>query len=236
MKVAVIVPWHDENDVHRYRAAGWVKERYEAVHPDWRWTWGIDQLAYQRPFSRTRAILDGVRKTDADVLVISDADVWSDGTAEAVLALTRQGSGWTVPHHLVHRLSRESTEQVYAGADWRGLELSQDNPQDSRPYVGHEAGTLLVVSRAAFGMAPPDPRFEGWGSEDQAWADALHVMCGAPWRGAADLVHLWHPAQPRLDRVVGNRENAQLANRYRRARESRFGEMRELIAEGVASR
>jgi hypothetical protein len=176
-------------------------------------------------FSRTQAILDARARTDADVLVIADADVFADPQPLTDWAITH---GWAVPG-ILHRLSEDSTRLVLAGDDWRGLPLSTDNPQDSKPYRVHEAGTLLAVTAEAFDLAPPDPRFVGWGQEDDAWAAALRTLVGPPARTGVDVVHLWHPPEPRKSRVVGNDANRALARRYQTARSR--GLMRTLIAE-----
>lgn len=209
--VAVLVPWTDRCH-YRWRAWEWVRHRYEARHPDWQIITGTTDV---EGFSRTQAILDARRQTDADVFVIADADVWVDDLTTAVTEATT--TGWAIPHLLIHRLSEASSERVLHGAEWRGQGLSQDNPQDSHPYRGHEAGTLLVTTADAFDTAPPDPRFVGWGSEDAAWACALRTLVGAPWRGTEDLVHIWHPAEPRQTRIVGNQANRALLRRYRNA-------------------
>lgn len=211
MTVAVVALW-SPGCPHRERNWDWLKAKLEAAHPDWPIVVGEH---HGKLYSRTQAMLDGARKTDADVLVFTDADVWTDGLPAAVDHVG--DTGWSVPHRLIHRLSADSTEQVLAGHDWRGLPLSTDNAQDARPYRGHEGGTLLVVTRGAFQIAPPDPRFVGWGSEDDALALALRTLVGEPWRGTDDLVHLWHPPQERRSRVVGTSGNKKLLERYRRA-------------------
>jgi hypothetical protein len=225
VKVSVLAPF-TPGCPHREDAWAYVLGRYTAEHPDWEIVVGRSPGSL---YSRTAAILDAASRASGDVLVVADADVWCDPAEAATKAL---GSGWAIPHRLIHRLSPESTEQVYAGADWRTLPLSQDNAQDRRPYVGNEAGTLLVLTRSAFEAAPPDPRFAGWGQEDEAWALALRTLIGKAWRGTADLVHFWHPPQERLDRIRGNQENQALLRRYRQAA-SRPSRMRPLVAEAA---
>lgn len=224
MTVAVLVPWKP-GCPWREKAWTWVQGRYAEQHPDWELITGTTDVD---GFSRTQAILDARSKTDADVLVIADADVWTDGLPAAVDHVS--SNGWAIPHLLIHRLAESSTLRVLGGAEWHGQQLSTDNPQDSRPYRGHEAGTLLVIEADAFDIAPPDPRFVGWGQEDDAWAIALRTVIGSPWRGNADLVHLWHPAEPRRNRVTGNDENRALLRRYQQANHRRE-QMADLIEE-----
>lgn len=215
MTVAVLVPFKP-GCPWREKAWTWVQGRYADQHPEWELITGTTDVD---GFSRTQAILDARSKTDADIFVISDADVWTAGLAEAVAHADE--TGWAIPHLLIHRLAESSTLRVLGGAEWRGQQLSTDNPQDSRPYRGHEAGTLLVMTADAFDGAPPDPRFVGWGQEDDAWAITLRTLRGSPWRGKADLVHLWHPAEPRQTRVTGNDANKALLRRYQRANRRR---------------
>lgn len=223
MTVAVLVPFGGSCP-YRAQAWEWVQAKYATEHPDWELVTGTTAVD---GFSRTQAILDARSRTDADVLVVADADVWCDPQPAVEQVPDR---GWAIPQLLIHRLSEGSTQRVIHGADWRGQPLSTDNHQDSKPYRGREAGTLLVLTAAAFDLAPPDPRFVRWGAEDTAWALALHALVGKPWRGTDHLVHLWHPAEPRQNRVVGNEANQALLQRYRLARH-RPERMRTLIEE-----
>lgn len=211
--ISVLVPWR-AGDPYRERAWAFIQACYKAVHPDWELVTGE---CAEGPFNRAEAILNAAEKASGHAFVIADADVWCDPQP----AVEHVGSfGWAIPHLMIHRLSEQGTNQVHAGADWRGQPLSSDNPQDSRPYKGHETGTLFVILRDVLNDVPPDRRFVGWGQEDDAWAAALNTLVGKPWRGTDDLVHLWHPAQPRQSRIVGNEQSKALLHRYRSARRS----------------
>lgn len=228
MKVSVLIPF-TPGCPHREAAFEWVFRWYSLVLPEWEMILGASP---DGPYSRSSAILDAAASATGDVLVVADADVWCDPHAAVLAAL---GSGWAVPHRLIHRLSRRSTDLVLDGEDWRGLPLSEDNEQDRLPYPGNDTGTMVVLTRSAFEAAPPDPRFAGWGQEDEAWGMALRTLVGRPWRGTEDLVHLWHPPQERISRRIGNRGNLALLRRYQQAKD-RPSRMRPLVAEarGVA--
>lgn len=223
MTVAVVVPWAG-GCPHREAAWSWVSDRYAALGLP-----VIEGVSTDTPFSRSQAILDGASRTDADVLVIADADVWIDDLSPAIHEA--RAHGWSVPHRLIHRLSGSSTTEVLAGADWHGLPLSTDNRQDCKPYKGNETGTLVVLTRDVLEHVPPDPRFVGWGQEDEAWGVALRTLIGKPWRGDADLVHLWHPPAERLNRKIGSPASKQLARRYLAARNTPDA-MAALVEEG----
>lgn len=225
--VAVVFPWR-KGCPYREAAFTWVRDQYRAAHPDWDLVVGL--CADDRPFNRSEAIMDGARRTTAGVIVVADSDVWCDGVGDAVAHV--EASGWAIPHWYIHRLSRESTSKVLAGEDWHGLPLSHDNKQDSRPYRGNESGTLTVFTRDLLFDVPYDRRFVGWGQEDDAHATALRSLAGKAWRARHDLVHLWHPPQPRKSRAVGTPENFALLRRYRAASRNP-DQLRELIAEGA---
>ena len=223
MSVGLLIPWRGGCE-HREKALEWVLDRYLEVLPDAEVTFGS---CADGPFNRSQATLVAASWNSADVFVVTDGDVFCDPT----LAIGNLGaSGWAVPHKLIHRLSQESTEKVLAGADWRDLPLSTDNPQDRRPYKGNETGTLYVIRRELLFDVPPDVRFVGWGQEDQAHRYALRTLAGKPWRGTDDLVHLWHPPQERQNRRVGNPTSLALLGRYRKA-DRRPEPMRALIEE-----
>jgi len=75
----------------------------------------------------------------------------------------------------------------------------------------------MALRRDLYEQVPIDPRFVGWGQEDQAWHLALRRIAGMGVRGRADLWHLWHPPQPRLSRQTGSETSAELLHRYQRA-------------------
>lgn len=207
MSVAVLIPWRG-GDPYRERAWEYVRSFYAEHHPDWQ---VVEAPAPEGPWRKGAAVNPAVEGSDAEIIVQADADCFTEGLVDAVRAI-EDGVGWAVPHALVHRLSAEGTAAVFAGNDWRGQKLVQ------RPYQGFLGGGILVARREVFEAVPLDPRFEGWGSEDESHALALNALFGRPWRGTADLVHLFHPPQERESRRRGSRESWALRRRYFGAR------------------
>lgn len=213
--VAVVIPWR-AGCAHRERAAEWVLSRYTWNHPDWLITIGVHDNG---PWCKAAAVADALDRTDADTLVIADADVWCDELEHAV----NRCETWAVPHRLVHRLDLAATRQLF--------DTGTSGPSRAeRPYTGHLGGGITIVRRDIYTDCPLDPRFAGWGQEDDAWAHALRTIHGEPWRGGADLIHLWHPPQPRRTRSIGNKAGHALIRRYRAA-SRKPAQMRQLIAE-----
>lgn len=204
--VSVIIPWAP-GCAHRERALGWVRERWEET--------GHQVLLGQledEAWCKARAVAAALPNASGDVLVVADADCWTDGWAEAVDAVTA-GAPWAIPHGKVHRLSEAATARVLAGEP-----PSERMPHAQAPYQGMAGGGMVVLRRDLYEQVPLDGRFAGWGQEDESWALALHRMAGRPWRGRAPLWHLYHPPQERMSRRWGSPEGRELALRYRRAR------------------
>lgn len=221
MSIAVIVPWRGGCPA-RERAWKWVRGRYADRHPDWEI---IEARAPEGPWVKALAVSPAIDACAAEIVIVSDADVWTDGLQRAVDAIVA-GAPWAMPHDKVRRLTDGSAAAVLNGRDPRRLPLA-------RPaYTGVFGGGVVVACRATLLEIPMDPRFVGWGREDQAHAMALHYLAGPEWRGHADLMHLWHPPQerPSPNPKRGNAASEALLKRYRDARSSR-AQMEALIEE-----
>lgn len=208
----VVVPWRPSPERERLWAflrLRWEAAGYEVVEgscPD------------DGPWCKAAAVADGISRATADLLVVADADVWCDGVPAAVAAVAAGEARWAIPHHLVKRLTASATDEVLASGAWPTVRNAFTYAD--RPYIGHPGGGIVVLTRAAWDAAPIDPRFLGWGQEDNSWALALRILCGREWRGVEDLWHLWHAPQPRMNRTTGSSAGAALYRRYWGARNS----------------
>ncbi|WP_067226624.1 hypothetical protein [Streptomyces sp. NBRC 109706] len=203
MSVTVVIPWHP-GCPHREAALGWVLARWRAA--------GYEPLlgrAPAGPWRKAAAVADGLRRAAGGVLVVADADVWTDGIGEAIDAVAGRAP-WAIPHGPVRRLTRVATDAVLSGGPL-------DGPLEQPPYRGFEGGGIVALRRDLYNKVPLDRRFAGWGQEDEAWALALRTLAGPPWRGDAPLWHLWHPPQARDSRRWGSANSRALYRRYRRA-------------------
>jgi hypothetical protein len=210
--VAFLIPWRP-GDAHR--EAAWRQLR--ARHLELGRT-VIQGTHIEGPWCKAAAIANALQRTDADQLVVHDADVWCDGVDDAIGALD-DCTRWAIPHGKVYRLAEGQMEpSIERGA------LAQP------PYPGWAGGGIVVIDRTAYESCPLDPRHLGWGQEDASWALALTALHGLPWRGDTPLFHWWHPPQPRRSRTVGSPEGAALHKRYTRSAKSRR-QMLELIEE-----
>lgn len=201
--VSVLVPWRPTPE----REAVWsfLRRRWAAEYPDWQ---VVEGDCGDGPWCKAAAVADALSRAEHDLLVIADADVWCDGIGDAVAALARAAALWAIPHTRVLRLTEQAT-QVAIADGWPPLLRF-----DQRPYRGYAGGGMTVLSRTWYERIPLDPRFVGWGHEDEAWASALYCLRGRPWRGLSDLWHLWHPPQQRTSRAAGSPASVELSGRY----------------------
>lgn len=202
---------------HRERALDWVLR--QLPYP-------VKIAAGGEPFVKARAVMPAVAACPDDVVVVHDADVWTEGLESAVMAVACGAATWAVPHKKVYRLSQKGTEAVLVGEDWQG------QPLEREPYRGLFGGGVVVAHRDTLLAVPLDARFVGWGNEDESWGVALATLAGKPWRGTAPLVHLYHPLAPKDGVRWGSKESQDLFWRYSVARRNPAA-MRELL-EGAA--
>lgn len=211
--VSVIVPFRHGVCVHRERAWTWLRAWWARSFPEWEIVVRSDDPA--GPWRKAVAVDGGVRRSRGEILVIADADVFSEGVSAAVEGVAA-GAPWAVPHFQVCRLSEASTSRVLAGEEL-GAVISDPGPFAKPPYRGMAGGGLAVIPRSAWGIAPMDPRFADCGAEDECWGYAMTTLVGPPVRMEPPLFHLWHPPQSRHGQPRHGGINGELRLRYARA-------------------
>lgn len=214
VRTEVIVPFAGQCR-HRARALEFTRRRYP---------WPVRVCFTGLPFSKGEAVNPAVHRSDADIIVLADADCATDGLPAAVKAVM-DGAPWAIPHRQVLRLTEASTKRYVTSGEVA-------HPFDRRPYRGMAGGGFVVAPRETLLDVPLDSRYVAWGQEDESHALALRTLVGEPWRGDSDLIHLWHPPEPRLSRRKGSRESWRLYIRYRNAAGNPVA-MRQLIEEAA---
>jgi hypothetical protein len=201
----VAIPWQGSCP-HRCAALSWVLRQWSDT--DYRINVGTSG---EDTWVKARAVDVAIAGVQTDVLIVADADVWTTGVGEAVDAV-RAGAPWAIPHDMLYRLTPGATARVLAGEP-----PSTALPTVEPPYGGRPGGGVVVLRRDVYEQCPIDPRFRGWGHEDEAWALALTALFGEPVRLDHPMWHLWHPPQPRISRGLGSAESEQLYRRYSKA-------------------
>jgi hypothetical protein len=213
--VSVVIPWR-EGCPHREAALRWLQDR---LHYPWTTAECLGE------WNKGLAVMPAVRlNKHVEVIVMHDADVWCRNLRTAVLAVVSGAAEWAVPHQVVRRLDQVSTSRVLGGE-----EPNDRMSLDEQPYDGMLGGGIVVAHRDTILDTPIDDRFRGWGQEDQSWGMALRTLHGAPWRGDADLYHLWHPPAERWTRHRGSPENWKLQVQYNDAKFKGPEAMRQLL-------
>jgi hypothetical protein len=224
----VAVPWA-RTASEREAALGWVVRQWASIgYVGLRLGLGLtDDGQWCKAFG----VANAIRDQPGDILVVTDADVWCDGVVEAIQRV-RDGAPWAIPHIKVRRLNPEATTDVLAGREpHEGMLLAhQVEPSlAGYPHPGAMGGGIVVCRRDVYDACPLDPRFVGWGQEDESWGMALQCLYGPPVRLKHDLWHLWHP--PADPQRQGNPAGHALYRRYQKAKR-RPEQMRALIDEG----
>lgn len=221
MSAAVVVPWRDIGCEYRARALVFVIARLAPL--GWPVVIGRHETG---AWCKAQAVSDALAQTQAAVLIVHDADVWTDGLPEAVQRV-QEGAKWAVPHRGLSRLDEAATARFMEGDTNGRLTLAE------RPYLGVECGGAFVIRRDVYEDCPLDRRFLGFGGEDESLSFALRVLHGPPVRLKHSMTHLWHPPQERLTRAIGSMASRDLRKRYAHALRSESA-MRALVEEGKA--
>lgn len=221
MAFSVVIPWSPGCSVRELNL-GFVKRWWEDEHPD-------SEVIVSAPpmpngWVKGHAANAGVAAASHDLVILADADCLTDGIPAAIEAVA-DGAPWAIPHGRVFRLTEAGTVRYMESGEY-------GHPFDRRPYRGMAGGGFVVAPRETLCEIPLDSRYIGWGQEDESHALALRTLAGEPWRGDADLIHLFHPPEPRMSRRKGSRESWRLYTRYRAAAGDPVA-MKELLKEAA---
>jgi hypothetical protein len=213
--ISVVVPLGGDCP-HRARAWQWVRAQYDGHEV-------VEGYGNPDGWCKAQAVADGLSRASGDLLVIADADVWSERLQAAIEAVESGEFKYAAPHRRVRRLTEQGTERFMNG--------ERETAPTTEQHQSVLGGGIVVLYRETYEQAPLDPRFVGWGGEDSAWGAALRTLAGKPFIGRYPLWHLWHPPQQRMTRRVGNVANDELRIKYLQAQGS-VGRMSALIEEG----
>lgn len=212
-QVSVVIPWKP-GCPYREASFRWLCDRLGKEYPTWQVVPASDNGGEK--WCKAEAIINGVRRSFGEIIVVSDGDVWAPDLPRAVETV-RQGAPWAMPYSTLIRLNQEGSRRFMAGDE--GTMTIRNTAE--QPYQGVLGGGILVMRRRTALEIPPDTRFRGWGGEDEAWAFALNTLAGEVWRSNGNLFHLWHPPQKRINRSMGSIENSALCEQYRIAQGNR---------------
>src|ERR1044072_6653755 len=181
MSISVVIPFH-ASDEWRVKAWEYVSAWWCKHFPDWELI-----KCSAGPWTKGRALHNGVKLTEGSTLVLADADSFvrepahkgvksaegstlvradpdsftlsPDELAELVARVDRRGGvPWLMPHRYVHRVSQQAPERIYAD------EIVDIHDINYPIYGGCVGGGMTVLTRQAWKTVKGvDPRFVGWG-------------------------------------------------------------------------
>ena len=219
--ISLMIPFRDDGT--RVEQMRWLTERWAAHFPEAEVI--IEGDDGKDPFSKTIAVNRCYRRTTSDVLAIIDADVWIEPEVLLKAASEVRGapSTWVRPCDRVMRLSRPTTQMLVQSDPSSAFpELTEADCERITPTVG----LACVFSRSMFeAVGGMDPRFRGWGWEDNAWIYLLTSLAGPATVMDNFVFHLWHPRAHHPDGRPAwsgqTTSNIELGLRYKRARKNR---------------
>lgn len=191
--LSVIIPWRNSGDQWRRQSWDWLLQRYQRLLPEADIFCGHDD---SEPFNRSSTRNYLVDKSDGDILLIADADtVFHREQIEVGIRKILNGASWVIPYaeNRYYNVTADETALIWASPFESTIpELTDSSQWDHK--ITSWAG-LLLVTREAFDLVGGyDPRFVGWGYEDNAFRAALDHRVGPHARVDSYALHLWHPA------------------------------------------
>ena len=224
MNCSLIVPWkyaYDRERIWSYLWPAWEEEGFEVI---------LSPLSDFEIWRKGKAWAQGLQKASCDFVCLMDADCWVPKLSDAV-GLLSQGHRWVQGQDTVLRFDEATTQRLLRGEIALEEAGRMDHVWEDEPRKA-SAGVGTILRREDADEIPLDPRFVGWGYEDNAWWEALSTLYGPPGRLPSSICfHLHHRPQPDKDRVpTSQKPNWLLWRQYVRAR-GRPERMRKLLSE-----
>ena len=222
MTFSIIVPFRGDNG-HRDRVWKWCERFWASRFTDE--DHGYELIVADScdvPFSRGNSRNEGAAQAKGDVLFFADADGVNENCHEA-LKMVHHNGGWVVAYPAPRgyiALNRWGTERLLATDP--SERLAEPQSADWYERCHSYAGAIACRTEDFWLAGGYDPRFEGWGYEDDAFTEAMSTIVGPPQRTGGFHLHLWHPhVESERFRQPHISENKALAESYTAARGNR---------------
>lgn len=207
MKVSVAIPWRSSGEHERERNVQLTSEHLSKLGPT-----VLADSSPDKPFNRAEARNTGVAicldvpAFRADVVVVCDADFLPplDAVLEACEGAREDG-----------RLHQPFTEALYLTEDETASYLASGTPP-GRSGGDLTGGCFVMTPEAWFEAGGMDPRFLGWGGEDDAFRIAAETLLGPRVHHRGVMPHLHHPSAAAFGSNA-HRGNLALLRRYTQA-------------------
>lgn len=184
--ISILFP-HRASHPIRQRNLDRVQRHYREVFPDAQVILCDDDDP--RDFNRGRALNQGVKQANHDILILADADYIVPPQALLDSVARASQAGFVVPYTEVLYLRQTVTEKFLKRGPW-----VWKNHDAERHWKQPLVGGVNVITRQNYQLAGGfDPMHRGWGFEDASFSLAVQTLI-APIRWVESVaVHLWHP-------------------------------------------
>ena len=207
---SLIVPWRTDHGP-REEIWNWNKERWQELYD----CEIVECDSGDEIFSRGKSRNQGVEQAKYSDLVIADSDTVADEEALTELlcsGLTQQS--WYIPYDegRYYNLNEDATKELLKMNP--GSVLREPVKGEWEFKITSWAGVLVLPRHAFCGY---DPRFVGWGWEDNAFQLRMDQTFKPFERRSGYVMHMWHPRDGADFGDKCELKNRQLFNReYRR--------------------
>jgi hypothetical protein len=206
--VSILIPARCVDKDQRLINLQWIKKYWHAQLPGAEVIVGEDWRS-DLPFSKSVAVNDAAWRSEGDVLVITDTDIYID-TNEVMECVKRirhaRARGhrlWFIPYRQFYRLTKEASARVLRSDPKYPYQFSVppdtedilDTSGSGDPAHGHWFGAgIQILPREAFECVGGwDERFRGWGGEDHSIMMATDTLYWPHKTLSGQALHLWHP-------------------------------------------
>lgn len=225
--LSIVIPWRAGTDPWRLKSFDWILNRYKLLYPEAELILADDG---SEEFNRATFINAGATEASREFLLIADADTISfPEFVSGGLAKMKAGAPWVIPYG-----DQDYYNSDQASAEWILGRDTTENISPSQITWEHKlkswSGQVLIRTEDFESVGGFDPRFKGWGYEDNAFVATCDTLLGKHLRvDYGWTIHIWHPAptattweQPNIDMNRALFAKYDLAN-------GNFDEMQRLI-------
>jgi hypothetical protein len=188
VSVSVLIPTGIPDGRERSRNLAWIVRWWEREFPEFEVCVGESSTD---PYQKAEAFNRARSQASGDVLILADGDCYTAPDQIRKLAADAHHGVWGWPWDALIRTGHPHASSITARTD------TDLRVRDGDRKHGGTAGGIVIMPAAYWDhVGGLDPRFVGWGGEDNALIASVAVFYGPPVRIPGPMFHLWHPVSP----------------------------------------